>query len=280
MTSSGMPPEQHYWLKQDRDIIPVLGLELEWYLLTPGGQPASDEERRSYLSALQQEAEQAGVSLHSLDIEDGPGQVEMGLLPTSDLAALIAHSHQMRHLASRVAKSQQLTASFVAKPFPGHYGSGLHVHIHLEDTAGEWLYHKRGDQLSEALNYSLGGLLATMPDHLSVFAGDDGEEALARFAPGFHAPTTVSWGMNNRTTALRLPHSTGLASGVNALLQAHPQHHKRIEHRVASSQADEQSVIDAILAGIMKGLDERLCAPPPIYGNASDAQYDLRPLLM
>ena len=115
-----------------------------------------------------------------------------------------------------------------------------------------------------ALRHTLGGLLATMQENMDVFAPT--EESRARFASGDHIPTTVSWGANNRTTALRLPY-TGLPF-------------RRIEHRVAGADADVAAVIAVILEGVLHGLENRLEPGPQMHGNASLPMYGLPPLLV
>jgi glutamine synthetase len=117
--------------------------------------------------------------------------------------------------------------------------------------------------MSDALKFSIGGLLATMRDTMAAFAPS--AESQARFTPGSMAPTTISWGANNRTVAIRLPDS------------AHD--NKRIEHRVASADADPGQVIAAILAGVHYGLKNRCDPGKQIHGDASLEQYGLPKLL-
>ena len=69
--------------------------------------------------------------------------------------------------------------------------------------------------------------------------------------------------MNNRTTALRIPGSSG-----NPSL-------KRIEHRVSSSKANPYLALSAILLGTYFGIKNKLTPIDPIWGNAFDPQYKL-----
>ncbi len=95
---------------------------------------------------------------------------------------------------------------------------------------------------------------------MAIFAPSP--ESYARFVAGSNAPLTVSWGANNRTTAIRLPDS------------AHD--NKRIEHRVAGADADPEHVIAAILKGLYSGLKNRVDPGPQIYGDASLPMYGLQ----
>ncbi len=280
MTSSAKLPELSDLLARLREthqVIPALALELEWYVMDADDTPVDDDLRSIYLTQL--ESALASLPLHSLNAEDGRGQVEAALLPTRDIAVLIAHANQLKDIAASVADALNVNAIFTAKPFPHDYGSGLHVHVHLESTDGASLYQKQGETISPMLSHSVGGLLATMADCLPIFAGED-NTAPTRYTPGYHAPTTISWGMNNRTTALRLPDGTGMASGDADIRDCQPQANKRIEHRVSASSADVEQVICAILHGIDTGITQQLHAPDPTYGNADDAQYALTQLIM
>ncbi len=106
--------------------------------------------------------------------------------------------------------------------------------------------------MSDALKYAIGGLLTALPESMKIFAPN--AESYARFAPGGNAPTTISWGANNRTVAVRLPDA--------------PHDKKRIEHRVAGADADPHAVIAAILEGIHDGLTRHLDPGPQTYGDA------------
>jgi glutamine synthetase len=64
----------------------------------------------------------------------------------------------------------------------------------------------------------------------------------------------MAWGVNNRTTALRIPHSQPEAL--------------RIEHRVAGADANPYLVVAGILAGAHYGLQHKLQPPPAVEGNA------------
>ena len=78
------------------------------------------------------------------------------------------------------------------------------------------------------------------------------------------SPKNISWGYNNRTTALRLlKNFDGIA---------------RIEHRVAGADADLLEVIAAILYGSYIGMKEKMIPTSPIYGLGFDPQYNLIPL--
>jgi glutamine synthetase len=257
-----MLKQQMLVLKRDYGVTPIIGAELEWTVLDRG-EAASNMQRIAYLTALRTAT--ASLPIHSMGIEQGRGQVEAALWHTSDIVGLITAMQALRECAEMVATSLALTACFNAKPFADDYGNGLHVHMHLADASGENLYWKREGELSPHLNHSIGGLLATMQEHLPIFAGS--EAAYGRFVVGYNAPTATNWGMNNRTTALRIPDGLGMVTGMDAVLATPPSSFKRIEHRVSSAEAVFSEVLNAIMQGIEQGLSDGITAPAPVYGE-------------
>src|SRR5690606_7941194 len=107
---------------------------------------------------------------------------------------------------------------------------------------------------------ALAGMLAALPESARVFAPY--AESYRRFDGSQEAPLNVSWGPNNRTTALRIPDSF---SGF-----------RTIEHRVPGADAPMAATLLAIMAGALYGLRQRLEPPEAIFGNAFDAQYASR----
>lgn len=211
-------------LKRDFNATCVVAFEIEFYL--SGGEP--------------------GTAPYTLQKEKGENQWEVAL-PVRKSAR-----EALEDLAEFKRWALTQGANFAAKPLADQPGSGLHVHIHLEDVAGNSLYYKKDEVISDALKWSIGGLLANMKADMDVFA--PAPASRARFVPGGTAPTTVSWGANNRTCAIRLP-------DVGA-----PKRH--IEHRVAGADAEAEAVLACILRGIYRGLSEKIEPPAQTYGEA------------
>src|SRR5262249_351421 len=83
-----------------------------------------------------------------------------------------------------------------------------------------------------------------------------------RFQATSYAPIARSWGVNNRSVAVRIP--TGGAET------------RHLEHRVAGADANPYLAIAAVLAGMHKGITEKLDPGPAIAGNAyAQASADL-----
>ncbi len=252
------------------NLIPVLGCELEFY--------SSSSEPVIGLDVVK---------------EDGHNQFEIRLGPTEDIFQLL------KDISDAKKNLKKCGGMLAAKPFEHQPGSALQIHLNFippravsplpssrrrpgPSTAtippkgwhstkddpfggsliglGPGLRRDDGIGVEQALDYAIGGLLHTMPDFMIFFAPH--EDSYKRFeAKSMTTPTTISWGPNNRTAALRL------LKDFNKV--------PRIEHRVAGADADPAEVIMAILLGSYIGIKEKLPPIKPTYGLAFDPQYNL-----
>ena len=248
----------------------VIGVEQEFYY--------NINEELSFSEPVQQPAASAINDLNKalsnfpffseVEKEKGEGQFEVQIAPTDNPAVMAKMVEMLRKiiLETLPATETQKKISFAAKPFSDQPGSGMHIHINLLDSLGQNAFRRNGEDESVQLNYAVAGLLELMPASMKYFAPY--EEAYIRYIQhGMDAPSTISWGANNRTTSLRLP-------SVPLMKQA-----RRIEHRVPCADADPYLSIAAILAGIQFGLLNKLeNKHPKIWGNAFLPQYALQKL--
>jgi glutamine synthetase len=242
-----------------RALIPVIACEIEFYLhgaSTAGVEPLFRD--------LRVACQANTIGIYHIEKERGAEQYEVALTPVRGVEEA---SHQSVWLKSWLAEKSihyGLKVDFSAKPFADQPGSGLHIHLHLEDESGQNVYTKDDTKMSDALRWSIGGLLAKLPADMAIFAPS--ENSYLRFHhAGDHTPTTISWGANNRTCSIRLPDGR--------------RHFKHIEHRVAGADADPKLVIEAIVAAVACGLEQQLDPGPQIYGDARLPMYGLPSLL-
>ncbi len=233
----------------------VIATEIEFYLHGAGTKFSPEQ-----VTAIIREAcVKDNIPLASVEQERGKDQYEIALLPSSDKDLIIKDTERFKVLLKATFADYSINVDFSAKPLPNEPGSGLHIHIHLEDDNEKNLFTRDGDEFSKILLYSIGGLFETMNANMAIFAPN--QASYLRFTDKSNAPTTVSWGTNNRTVAIRLPDK--------------PMDNKHIEHRVSGSDADIASVIEAILSGIEYGIANKCNPGAPIYGDASLPQYAL-----
>lgn len=249
----------------ETSFVPVIGAELEFYL-TPDI-PICLE---TFQTSLATHCHKRGMPPVSLEKERGDGQYEVQIDHTHQLLLVADSLAILPEMIALEAKALGQEAIFSSKPYPNQPGNSLHVHIGLFHKDGHSVLMRSGPendrQESEAMLQAIAGLLETMQESLVYFCPQ--EEDYARFVPKCDAPTTVSWGGNNRTCTLRIPASSWVLE---------PTRH--IEHRLAAAHADPYLTIAVILAGIHHGITQHLTpSVPKTYGDASLPMYPLEPL--
>ena len=197
-----------------------------------------------------------GIPAETVISEYAPGQYELTLTHRTDVLRAADDLVMLKRLVRMAARRHGLIACFMAKPLEHHAGSGMHLHISMPDREGRNIYadHTQG-QWNEALLHSIGGLQATMPESMLVFAPH--ANSWRRFVSRSYAPLTASWGANNRSVALRVP-----AGDVRS---------RRIEHRVSGVDANPYLVAATVLGGIAEGLDRKLAPTAETVGNGYEA---------
>lgn len=180
--------------------------------------------------------------------EKGKNQYEIDLAPSKNIADYAKLIWDIRNKIIDNAKKYGGEADFSSKPCLDDYGNSMHIHLNfLED-----------EEVEKYANI----LCHFIPETIDAFLPDKAD--YKRLDPRFMAPTHICYGGNNRTVMIRIPDSAP----------------KRIEHRLASANADPYEVIYAILHSIRKGLSTYSKIPKldKIYGNAFDEQYKLKKL--
>ena len=250
--------EHRLWT--DFSVRPVLAAEIEFYL-----HGAEAMEAAPLIQRIDAALATAGIVAHPAQKEVAAGQYEVSLVPMQSGVALAQWLEQSKSAITDWAASARLRASFAAKPFAERAGSGLHLHLHLEDAEEQNLF-TREEDYSAPLRHSIAGLLHTLPACMTFFAPSAESYVRFRTQPPsperpVDAPTHICWGPNNRTTALRLPNK--------------PSNAKHIEHRVPGSDADPALALGALLFGVWQGLQQAQEPPPAIHGQAYKEIYDL-----
>ena len=203
--------------------------------------------------------EAQGIATGAISSEYAPGQFEINLQHTDDLLQAADHCVMFKRAVQSVARKQGMQASFMAKPYAEHSGSGLHLHVSLLDESGNNVFDGGGqypnsDCGSEVLYHAIAGLNDSMADFLAVFS--PGVNSYKRFVPNIYVPVSRSWAFENRSVAMRVPKSNGMA--------------RRIEHRIAGADANPYLTLAAILSGILHGIENKLDAGSPAQGNAGE----------
>lgn len=196
--------------------------------------------------------------------EYAPGQYELTLNYRKDVMRAADDLLMLKRLVRAQARRHGLTACFMAKPIEKYAGSGMHFHVSLRDRDGANVFTEdREGSWAPALLHALGGLAETMAESMLVFAPH--ANSWRRFVSQSYAPVAPTWGVNNRSVALRVP--------------AGDARNRRIEHRPSGVDANPYLVAATVLAGIAKGLDEKLDPGPETTGNGYEAASKDRPAM-
>ena len=208
-------------------------------------------------------AGQAGITAETMISEYAPGQYELTLHYRTDVMQAADDLMRLKRIVRLQARQHGVTACFMAKPFEGYAGSGMHFHVSMQDGAGKNVFVEAVEgRWSETILHALGGLRETMGESMLVFAPH--ANSWRRFASQSYAPVSPTWGVNNRSVALRIP-----AGDIRA---------RRIEHRPAGVDANAYLVAATVLAGIRHGMTHRIDPGPETTGNGYEGAADAPPI--
>jgi glutamine synthetase len=208
-------------------------------------------------------AEKAGIQAETMISEYAPGQYELTLHYRKDVMQAADDLMRLKRIVRAQARAHGVTACFMAKPIEDYAGSGMHFHVSLADEAGRNVFVEavEGDW-NETILHAMGGLRATMGESMLVWAPH--ANSWRRFASQSYAPVSPTWGVNNRSVALRIP-----AGDIKA---------RRIEHRPSGVDANPYLVAATILAGLRHGMAGRIDPGPETTGNGYEDGADAPPM--
>src|SRR6204780_4093764 len=141
-------------------------------------------------------------------------------------------------------------------------GNSCHIHLSVRGADGSGagagpgagaavMAGDRPYGLSKLGEHFLAGQLAVMRELTLCYAPNI--NSYKRYVPGSFAPTSVRWGPDNRTCALRL-----VGHG----------HSLRVENRVPGGDVNPYLAVAAMIAAGLHGIDRDLPLEPPVTGNA------------
>ncbi|SFI98197.1 glutamine synthetase family protein [Aerobium aerolatum] len=203
-------------------------------------------------SDIYKAAEAQGIPAETVISEYAPGQYELTLNYRQDILRAADDLLMLKRLVRMQARRHGVTACFMAKPIELYAGSGMHLHVSMQDASGTNVFtEERDGEWNPLLLHALGGLADTMAESMLVFAPH--ANSWRRFVSQSYAPIAPTWGVNNRSVALRVPAGSKSA--------------RRIEHRPSGVDANPYLVAATVLAGIARGVDEKIDPGPETTGN-------------
>ncbi len=237
---------EHGWNTGYRDLTPANQYNVDYSILgTTRIEPLLRDIRNTMYAA--------GMEVEGAKGECNLGQHEVGFLYAD--ALVTADNHAVyKTSAKEIASLHGKSITFMAK-FNEREGNSCHIHLSLRGRDGSTVFwddeHGRRTPLYD---HFVAGILDTMADFTLMYAPN--VNSYKRFADASFAPTTIAWGNDNRTCAVRL-----VGAGAAA----------RLENRLPGGDVNPYLALAAMIAGGLHGIERELPLEPEQLGNAYTA---------
>jgi glutamine synthetase len=191
-----------------------------------------------------------GIDVYQIDHEDGNGQFEVNFT-YADVLKSADNFTFVKMAASEIAHKHGMTATFMPKPFANRAGSGAHFHVSLGTARQKNAFYDKHDKsgmgLSATAYHFLGGVLQHARALCAVAAPTVNSYkrlVVGRALSGATwAPAYITYGDNNRTACVRVPHG-------------------RLEVRLPDAGCNPYLVSAALIAAGLDGIDRKLDPGP------------------
>jgi glutamine synthetase len=251
---------------------PVIGPELEYFLCEPdedrpnGWRPYCDEPGNVYATGRRGDSDghllrtlrtlsSAGLQTTGGNHEYAGGQFEINLVhsPAMDAAD---RAFRFKTSVKELARREGRLATFMAKPFNDGGGSGFHLHLSCHEKDGRNAFQAPGNSsgLSDEARWAIGGILKHAPALAALL--NPTVNSYKRFGPDSLAPWLIDWGLDNRSSMLRVPAERGETT--------------RLELRLGDASANPYLGIAGLVAATYLGIRDRIEPPRPSAGYGYD----------
>ncbi len=201
------------------------------------------------------------MPIEGLHTETGAGVLEAALLycealEAADRAALF------KTIVKVICQRQGRMATFMAKWSADWPGQSGHIHLSLTGKNGKAAFYdaKKEHNISDTMRHFIGGQQALMPELLCMVAPT--VNSFTRLIPGFWAPTAATWGIENRTCALR-----AIPGGEKS---------QRVEYRISAADINPYIATAAALASGLWGIENEIEPDAPMQGNAYEKSVPVK----
>ncbi|NHQ85743.1 glutamine synthetase [Iodobacter sp. HSC-16F04] len=199
-------------------------------------------------------SETMDMGIEGLHTETGPGVLEAAI-GVDEASSAGDKAFLFKTFCKVLAQQNNLMATFMAKwshELPGQSG---HIHLSLNDiNSGKSVFYDptQPHNMSKTQRHFLAGVQRLLPEFMAMFAQT--VNSYTRLVPGYWAPLDATWGLENRTTALRL--IPGSAKS------------QRIEVRIGSADANPYLALAAALGAGLYGIEHEWEPEEMVAGNA------------
>jgi len=257
-----------------RGYVPMFASELEFYLYKESYARAHEQDYRGltptipyildyhilattmdeqYLGAIRRGMQGAGIPVEFSKGEAWYGQHELNWRYADAVTSADRHVIY-KNGVKEIAFLNGVSATFMAKPSEKDIGSSCHVHsslVGVETGASAFI---DGGAETDVFRHYLGGMRARLRE-LALFVAPT-INSYKRYAAESWAPTSISWGRDNRTCGFRVV--------------GHGQS-RRAECRIPGADVNPYLGYAALLAAGLDGIERGTDPGPELVGNAYEA---------
>jgi glutamine synthetase len=234
------------WEKGYKDLTPTIPYILDYHILAT----TMDEQ---YLGAIRRGMQGAGIPVEFSKGEAWYGQHEVNFRYADAITAADRHTIY-KNGVKEIAFLNEISASFMAKPSEDDIGSSCHLHQSLVGEDGKSVFVDEAGEETDAFMHFIGGM-RNHARELALFVAP-AINSYKRYAAESWAPTSVSWGRDNRTCGFRVV--------------GHGQS-RRVECRIPGADANPYLAFAALLAAGLDGIENKTDPGPELKGNAYEA---------
>ncbi|HSD23061.1 MAG TPA: glutamine synthetase family protein [Solirubrobacterales bacterium] len=234
------------WEKGFNDLTPTIPYILDYHILAT----TMDEQ---YLGAIRRGMQGAGIPVEFSKGEAWYGQHEVNFRYADVVTASDRHTIY-KNGVKEIAFLNDISASFMAKPSEKDIGSSCHLHQSLVGEDGKSAFVDENGEETDTFRHFLGGMRNHVKE-LALFIAPS-VNSYKRYASESWAPTSVSWGRDNRTCGFRVV--------------GHGASH-RIECRIPGADANPYLAFAGLLAAGLDGIENQTDPGPELKGNAYEA---------
>jgi len=201
------------------------------------------------------------IELEGLHCETGPGVWE-GAIAVDEALRAVDKASLFKTFSKSFFQKRDMIATFMAKWSMDYPGQSGHVHQSLYDLeSGKGAFHDQSAQhnMSDVMRHYVAGMQKYLRPFLSMCAPTI--NSYTRLVKGAWAPTASTWGVDNRTTALRVIPGSSKA--------------QRVEFRIGSADANPYLTAAATIGAGLMGIRDQLELGSPVQGNAYAVQDSL-----
>ena len=203
--------------------------------------------------------ERMDMAIEGLHTETGPGVLEAALA-VDEAGAMGDKAMLFKTFVKVLAQKHGLMATFMAKWSHEYPGQSGHIHLSLRNKRDHSsAFHDSSQALgmSKTQRHFMAGVQRLLPEFMAMYAQT--VNSYSRLVPGYWAPLDATWGMENRTTALRLIPGSEKS--------------QRVEVRIGSADANPYLALAAALGSGLEGIEQEWEPEPMVQGNAYTQKF-------